>query len=243
MMQNVAPSHALVRRSRQLLVFAFLTVAIGTFLAVVGIALWVITLAPKANETLPFIRNVVFILGVLIALGGLAMAIRAVTWKTDNDLAMITGKFLEDHFDSRFTFIRNISRLGLGYIDAVLVGPPGVLVFRILDNDGVFFNETSKWLRQTGKGDWAPLRFNPTEQVVVDIKKLREYLAKRSLPNMPVFGVIAFVLPENMVQVSAEKPTVPSAQLSHLVDALSNNYTAKDRIDAQTVAAIVKTLY
>lgn len=239
-MQNVAPSHALVRRSRQLLVFAFLIVSAGVFLAVVGLAMFVFVLAPRNNDTFPTIGRIIFLIGVAFGIGGLAMAVRAVTWRTDNDLAKITGDFLAEHFDERFTFIRNISKIGLGYIDAVLVGPPGVLVFRILDNEGVFFNEASKWLTHNRHGEWMPMRFDPTAQIVADIKHLRQFLEKRKLSNIPVYGVIVFI---RDVALSADKPTVPPAQLLQLLDNLSTNYLAKEqRIDGSAVRGVVKVL-
>ncbi len=242
-MHNVAPSHALVRRSRQLLLFAFLTVAAGVFIAVIGIALFILPLAPLANQTIPAIRNIVFVIGALLGLAGLAMAVRAVTWRTENDLALITGRSLEPHLDHRYTFIRNISKLGLGYIDAVLLGPQGALVFRILDNEGVFFNETSRWLQRTKKGDWSPWRVNPTKEAVVDIQRLRAYFTKRGHEDVPVYGVIVFTQDDSLVQISAERPTVPATTLPHLLERLSDNYMAKERIDPRTVDSLVKTLY
>ena len=163
-MRNVAPSHALVRRSRQLLLLAFLVVAIGTFLAVIGLALFILPFAPLGNDAYNVTSGVVFIAGVVIGLAGLGLGVRAVTWRTENDLALIAGQFLEQHLDNQYTLIRNISKIGLGYIDAVLVGPQGVLVLRILDNEGTFFNERSQWLKQVKSGEWSPMRFNPTRR-------------------------------------------------------------------------------
>jgi hypothetical protein len=241
-MRNVAPSHALVRRSRQLLQLAFLVVAMGTFLAVVGLSLFILPLAPKANQSYNTLSGIVFFFGIVIGLVGLAMGIRAITWRTDNDLALATGKFLEQHLDDRYTFIRNISKMALGYIDAVLVGPQGILTFRLLSEEGTFFNEKSQWLKQDKKGEWVPLRFNPTRQVVDDIQHLREHLAKQKL-DIPVYGVIVFINDDTKVRLSAEKPTVPSTQLPWLMDKLRDNYLAKERIDQSTVTAVVKVLY
>lgn len=242
-MQNVAPSHALVRRSRQLLLLAFLTVSAGVFLAVIGIALNILPLAPLKNETVPTIGRIVFVFGGIVGLLGLIMAARAATWRTENDLALITGRSLEPHLDHRYTFIRNISKLGLGYIDAVLLGPQGALVFRILDDEGVFFNEASGWLKRNKNGGWSPWRVNPTKEAVVDIQRLRDYFKKRSLEDVPVYGVIVFTGDDSRAQISTERPTVPTTTLPHLLERLSDNYMAKERIDPRTVDALVKTLY
>lgn len=240
-MQNVAPHMALVRRSRQLLQVAFLVVSVGVFTAVVGLAMFVLPLAPAANTTFRSVSGIVFVFGVILGISGLLMALRAVTWRTDNDLAKMTGDFLAKQLDARYTFIRNVSKFGLGYVDAVLVGPQGVLVFRIVGEEGTFFNEVDKWLKRDPRGGWVPLRYNPTQQAVDDIKHLREYFKRRGLPDVPVFGAVVFTAPN--VNLSAEKPAVPPAQLPTLLERLSTNYMARERIDQRAVDAIVKTLY
>lgn len=238
-MRNVAPSMALVRRSRQLLQVAFLIVSIAIFTAVVGLAMFVLPLAPVANTSFRTISGIVFVIGVILGVSGLLMALRAVTWRTDNDLAKMTGDFLAAHLDERYTLIRNVSKFRLGYIDAVLIGPQGVLVFRILENEGTFFNEVDKWLKRDGN-NWVPMRMNPTQQTIDDVQHLREYFAQRGLKDVPTFGVIVFV--KEKVNLSAEKPTVPAAQLPVLFDRLSTNYMARERIDQRTVDALIKTL-
>ena len=245
-MHNVAPSVALVRRSRRLLQLAFVVVSGGAFLASVGLALFVVTLAVPSNPGYGLyitIRNLLLIGGILVVLVGVGLAIRALTWKTDSDLAQITGEFLRQHFDQRYTFIRNVSKRQIGYVDAVLVGPPGVLVFRLLNNEGVFFNEASRWLKQKAQDDWVPMRLNPTKETVDDIQRLRDFLIKHNLDDVPVFGVIVFLKETPTVQLSVENPVVPPVQLPWLVTALQDNYLAKDRIDERAVAAVVRLLY
>lgn len=243
-MHNVVPTYVLVRRSRQLLLAAFLVVCVGIFVSAVGLAMFVLALAPKENESFPVVRNGVFLLGVLIGLFGLVMAVRAMTWRTENDLAKQTGEFLSQFFDERYTFIRNVSRIGLGYIDAVLIGPAGILVFRIFDNEGIFFNEKGSWLKQDPqKKDWQPLRFNPTKQAVDDIQHLKQYFERQKLPNLPVFGVIVLTKEPPAAVLTVQEPVVPSAQFSGLMGVLSGNYLAKERLDMPAVTAAVRTLF
>src|SRR5215213_1923417 len=150
-MHNVAPTRALARRSRHVLTIGFVVSALGVFVAMVGVAMSVIKLAAPSSPNYgfyTFASVVVRIGGLIVFFIGVGLAVRAVTYKTDNDLAMITGKFLGRYLDERYHFIRNISRKGLGYIDAVLIGPPGALVFRILDKRGTFANEAADWLKQ-----------------------------------------------------------------------------------------------
>jgi hypothetical protein len=245
-MENVAPVRALVRRSQELLQLGFVVLAVGIFLAVIGLVMTTILLIPKENQLFSlynFFGNLIFGLGVIVAAVGVAMAIRAVTRRRENDLAMETGEFLSRYFDNTYVFIRNINRSGLGYIDGVLLGPAGALVFRILDNEGAFANEGSGWLVQDHNREWVPFRFNPTKQTVDDVQHLRHYLTKNNLGDVPVFGVIVFTRDESHVSVVQKTPIVPIAHLTSLVDVLKDSYLAQtDRITVQTVGLLRRLL-
>jgi hypothetical protein len=246
MMENVAPVRALVRRSYQLLQWAFVVLVVGIFLVVVALVLTTILLIPRTHALFPLYNlgaTLLFIIGLLLGTTAVAMAIRAVTRRRENDLALETGERLAQSLDANYVFIRNINRSGLGYIDAVLIGPPGALVFRILDHEGAFANEGAGWLIRDKNGEWAPFRVNPTKQAVEDIQRLREYLAKRGLSETPVFGVIVFTKSEAQVSIAQKEPVVPVSHLDALLDDLRANYLAKrDRITAQTVAALRRWL-
>ena len=246
-MENVSPSGALARRSRQWLQLAFVIVTGGVFLAILGIALFIIPLAVEGNQIFGlynFIRTILLYGGGIVALLGVGLAVRAYFTRIDNDLALVTGRYLSRELDERFWFVRNISKRGLGYIDAVLVGPPGALVFRILDVEGVYANEKSNWLLQHPKrGEWVPARINPTAEDIVDINALREYLAARNLSDVKVYGVVVFTKEEPVTQIMAKDPTVPLAHLSDLTAVLRDNYLARDRIDQATVKRVVDLIY
>lgn len=240
-MRNVAPSMTLARWARQLLQLSFLVVAVGAFLTAIGLALYIIPLV-RENDFYNFFRGAIFVIGLIVVAVGIGMAIRAVTKRTDNDLAIVTGEFLQQHLNDNYTFIRNVSKRGLGYIDAVLVGPAGALVFRILNNEGVYANEAAGWLVQE-KGKWHPARISPTKEAVEDIQHLRDYLAQHNLGQVPVFGVVVFTKDSNQVQIMAKDPVVPLSHLHALYENLTKNYLAVDRIDPQTVQATVRILY
>lgn len=247
-MNNVAPSGALARRSRQLLQLAFVVIAIGVFVTVIGLAMYAIPLAVPGNSVFPFynvLRGFLFWGGALVALGGLAMGVRAYFTRTDNDLARITGDYLSRYqeLDNRYWFVRNIKKSGLGYIDAVMVGPPGALVFRIVDNTGQFANEKANWLQKNSRGEYVPARISPTEEDVVDIKALRTFLTRHGLGDVPVYGVVVFTKDESQVEIMVKEPTVPVAHLTRLFDQLQDNYLAKERISQTLVDSVVDLIY
>jgi hypothetical protein len=124
----------------------------------------------------------------------------------------------------------------------VLVGPPGTLVFRIVDNEGHFLNEGANWLRIKPTGETVPAPLNPTREAIADIRKVREYLEKHRIVNTPVYGVVVFIKEEPLVRLNATEPTVPPTHLQSLVISLRPNYLAKDRIDSATVEEIRRLL-
>jgi hypothetical protein len=244
-MRNVAPSRSLVRRANQVKTLALLFGAIGVFLGAAGIFLAVIPFDTPTSPTwgtYVFVYSAALGIGALLVIIALALAIRAFTWKTDNDLAMITARYLAQYLDDRFTLIRNVSKRQIGYVDAVLVGPPGTLIFRILDTEGNFVNEGVNWMRLQATGETVPAGINPSVEAIADIRKVREFLEKRQLMNTPVYGVVVFIKDDPRARVTFREPTVPPTNLQSLIVALQPNYLAKDRIDQSTVAQIVRLL-
>ena len=245
-MDNLAPSRALNRRSTYLLQLGFVILAVGVFLTILGLFMVTVQLFPPGHSLYGLynvVGDIVFIIGLVVALIGVAMAIRAVTRRKENDLANHTGQFLAQFLDGRYTFVRNINRPGLGYIDAVLVGPPGTLVFRIVDNEGSFANEASNWLKQNATGEWVPLGFSPTKEAVDDIQSVRQYLAKKNLAQVPVFGVVVFIKDPSRVQIVEKEPVVPISLLPSLYTNLGRDYLSKqDRIPQEVVTAIRRFL-
>ncbi|MBZ0279954.1 MAG: NERD domain-containing protein [Anaerolineae bacterium] len=247
-MDNVAPVRALNRRSTQLLQIGFVVLAVGVFLAIVGLLLVSIPLIPTQHSLfVPYdlFFKFVFFLGLIVVVAGIALAFRAVTRRKENDLALLTGEIMgqSGYFDGRYSFIRNINRPGLGYIDAVLVGPPGALVFRIVDNVGVFANEGGNWLKQNANGEWIPFQINPTKEAVDDIQALRQYLVREKLNEIPVFGIIVFTAEIHDSSVAEKDPVVPISHLSDLVQILGQQYLVKqDRIPQQVVTELRRLL-
>ncbi|MGB1286546.1 MAG: nuclease-related domain-containing protein [Aggregatilineales bacterium] len=243
-MRQVVPS-TLERRSRNLLLVSGLIILVGLFAVIVGVVLFNIELVVESNDnytTYEGIRSGLLVSGIAIAILGFITGIRALTWRRDNPLAKSTGDALADFLDERFVFIRNVNKLATGYIDAVLVGPPGVLVFRITDQKGIYFNEGSRWMSQRDSNNWRALRWSPTDEAVKDIKKLREFFHTHALPEVPVYGVIVFTNDMPVAQITQQTPLVPVLYTGELSYNLSDSYFAKDRIDQLKINKITNLL-
>ncbi len=247
-MHNVAPSGALSRAARQLFTSSVLPIGAGIFSMVLGQTLNTIPLvAPQSSSyaAYRFIASALILIGPVLILIGLGIIVRAfiLSRTTDNDLANITAGVLSGNLDDGYTFIRNINKRGLGYVDGVLIGPPGVLVFRIVDEVGNFYNEVDRWLIMNRNQEWVPARIDPTRDAVKDIKAMRDFLAVHKLPDVPVFGVVVFIQNDPPVRLQLKDPVVLATHLSSLYQRLQGNYFAKERIDAATARRLVDVLY
>ncbi len=246
-MQNLAPTGRLSRRSRELLVAAAVVFLAGALLTMAGIALHIFNLVVPFNpgsEIYDLTRKGMLFLGAGIIFLSFLMAARAITWKTDNALARELGALLADHLDRRFVFIRNISKRPIGELDAALVSKHGVLVFRISKRKGVFFNDKGDWLRRRRlKGQWKPMRWNPTREVALQVTKLREYLDDFQLTAVPIGAVIVFTPESPLVQLTLREPAVPVLYGSQLLEHLQDNYLGNERLDAETVQRVANLLY
>lgn len=246
MMQNVAPTRRLNRRSRDLMVAAALIFLIGAAMMAAGISLHVISLVVPFNRgfaVYDLTRKALLSAGLGIAFVSMLMALRAVTWKTDNALAWRLGELLALELDRGFVFIRNISKRSLGYIDAALVSKHGILVLRVSDRRGQFFNESGDWLRRGRNGGWRPLRRNPTQDVVASAIKVKAYLAAYHLSGLPVFAAVVFMREAPAVEFQLRQPAVPVVYARGLTAGLRESYFAEERLDAVAVQRVVNLLY
>ncbi len=245
-MQNVAPTRRLSRRSRDMLVAAGLVFLVGAGAVVAGIALHILNLVIASNPgagLYDLIRKALLSLGIGLMVSSFLMALRAITWKTDNQLAWQLGERLAAHLDHNHVFIRNISKRSTGYVDAVLVSKHGILVLRISGRKGSFGNDKGHWLKRRRTGAWMPMRWNPTQQAVRSQNRIRAFLHDRGLQDLPLFAVIVFTREAPSVELTLNDPAVPVAYASQLLKRLRDTYFAQHRLDAKTVQRVVNLLY
>lgn len=239
-MQNINPSQNITRRGRYYLFLG----SLAFFGGAIAVALGVLFIFFPLWDTLIFdlLQGLLFVAGMVAVVAGLALIVRAFTLQKDNPLAYAVGEGLSQFLDARYTYLRNVSKRGVGYIDAVLVGPPGALVFRIVDYAGTWINERAEWVNQTRDGKLRPARTNPTREVVRDVYALRKFLAKRGLANVPVYAIVVFTSPN--VRLSASGPVVPICEIPTLYQIMGRDYLKDDRITPemvrQTVEAIIE---
>lgn len=239
-MQNINPSQNITRRGRYYLFLG----SLAFFGGAIAVALGVLFIFFPLWDTLIFdlLQGLLFVAGMVAVVAGLALIVRAFTLQKDNPLAYAVGEGLSQFLDARYTYLRNVSKRGVGYIDAVLVGPPGALVFRIVDYAGTWINERAEWVNQTRDGKLRPARTNPTREVVRDVYALRKFLAKHGLANVPVYAIVVFTSPN--VRLSASGPVVPICEIPTLYQIMGRDYLKDDRITPemvrQTVEAIIE---
>ena len=245
-MQNVAPTKRLNRRSRDMLLAAAVVFLLGAALLMAGIAAHIVNLVVPYNRLFAaydLARKGMLALGAGLSLASILMALRAVSWRTDNALAWELGEMLALQLDARFVFIRNISQRGIGYVDAALVSGHGLLVLRLTRRRGDFFNEGGSWLRRGRRGQWRALRWNPTREAVASALRVKEACKERGLVTVPVFAAVVFMRDAPEVQLRLQQPAVPVLHASAFIDKLRDSYFASRRLDAEAVQRVVNLLY
>jgi hypothetical protein len=239
-MQNINPSQSITRRGRYYLLLG----GLAFFGGAIAIALGVLfAFFPLWDSFIFDLFQILLIAsGIVSLVAGLALVYRALTLQKDNALAYAVGEGLAHFLDERFTYLRNVSKRRVGYIDAVLVGPPGALVFRIVDYSGAWINERAEWINQTRDGKLRPARTNPTREAVRDVVALRKFLARHGLENVPVHAIVVFTSPS--VRLSADGPVVPICEIPTLYQIMRRDYLTDDRITPemtrQAVDAIIE---
>lgn len=176
---------------------------------------------------------------MVVGLAGLAGLVRGLTFQRDNPLAKTVADRMTPTIDDSYTFVRNVNKLRF-YVDGVMVGPPGVLVFRIVERGGgLLMHEGDRWLKPSPDGGWLPAGFDATRDCIADMKAIKAYLAQHGVQTEAIFGVVVLTKP---TRIEEKQPKLPSATLETLMERLRAGYMAKPRIDPATAARIVNHL-
>lgn len=240
-MQNINPSRNITRRGRYYLFIGGVAFFGGAIAVTLGVMFFFFPLWEAGWFAL--VRLLMILVGLIgIALGVLAI-IRALTLKKDNEIAFEVGKVLERFMpDNRYTYLRNVSKHGVGYIDAVLIGPPGALVFRTVNYRGKWRNERADWKIEV-KGRLRPAKTNPTLECVRDVEALRKFLAKRGLERVPVYGIVVFhTIPQEALRLEGADPVVPICETHTLYRIMARDYLTDERIAPPTVHSTVDAI-
>ena len=227
----------MANQAQRVLVTGMLLILAGLVVLAFSLLLHVVPISLAAwYEAL---KNGTLILGGLLALVGGIQLLRGVRFPRDNPHALAMAGYLERFLDYRYTFVRNIGRRELGYVDAVLVGPNGVLVFYFFRKKGAFFSERNAWMERSGQA-LNPMRENPTHEAVKDVNALRAFLQARGLGDVPVYAVIVVADPRTAVTV--QQPVIPVAHMHNVQMALYDNYLAAERVRPDRVAGVVHAI-
>lgn len=237
-MQNINPSNSITRRGR----FYLLLGGLAFFGGAIAVALGILFIFVPLWDTFLFdvLEFLLIAGGIVLLFGGGAAIVRGLTLQKDNPLAYAVGEGLAQFLDNRYVYLRNVSKRRVGYIDAVLVGPPGALVFRIVDYTGVWKNERANWVEQVKGGRLRPSRKNPTRECVRDIYALRKFLARHNLQQVPVYGIVVFTSPN--VKLSASGPVVPICEIPTLYPIMRRDYLVDERIAPPIVRQTVDVI-
>jgi hypothetical protein len=143
--------------------------------------------------------------------------------------------------DRRWKLFRNVIVPGSDAdIDAILVGPQGVLAFEIKAYSGNFRVRGSQWHYRAG-GGWRPVDVNPIKQAAWNRQRLARYLNdKHRNDEIPISVMI--VLGREPQSIQLFKPSVYIVPRLGLLERSLTSYLAQPALPNHTVQAVMHTI-
>ncbi|HEX5503028.1 MAG TPA: nuclease-related domain-containing protein [Thermomicrobiales bacterium] len=118
-----------------------------------------------------------------------------------------------------YTLYRNLRLPGYRTdLDAVLLGPPGVVVLENKAYRGEFVLYHDRWYRADSDGDLRPWRSSPTRQAADNAARLAAWLAQQRLDAVPVYPLV--VLSSGVVREERRRPAAPVVPLAGAAPAI-----------------------
>lgn len=108
----------------------------------------------------------------------------------------LLAETLSQQLGDDFTLMRNYTPPALsgagGDIDAVLIGPLGIIVFEVKAWTGEYLARGRDWFWRAGRyGNWEPARSNPTSQALRNVERVKRTLQRAGQGRVTVRGVVA----------------------------------------------------
>lgn len=234
------------QEARKLLQVASLSIMGGAFVLLVGLVLSIIPLIGREGalaNPYQYLQQVLILSGLLIALSGLWFLLRAnQRRKSDDLLSQDVFQKLSRQFDARFTFVSRGQLRNMRGIDALMIGPPGLLVFKFLHHRGHLYQERGHWLMQNRKGELIPLKNSPTKELISDINRIQHRLLGKDLADFPMFGAILSMNDADQLQYHANEEIFPLVFAPAMHERLKESFLFRDRVTLRAVGKVLEKL-
>lgn len=229
-MQTDAISRERARRAQRRMATGCITALAALVLIAFGVVLVLLPLFEGALQTL--INVIAFALGGALLLVGIYYFTSGMAIPTADARSARLAQVLSGVLDQNHILVRDPAPAGLNArLDAVVIGPSGIMVFKVVDEPGIFRCEGDLWLQRAPGKDFQLWRRNPTREFLAELDQLRAYLNKRSLNNVPLSTLIVFTDPHT--EISARAPAIPVTTLFNMPTELRNGYLLRPRIDEE----------
>ena len=238
-MRTLSLGGAYSRRIRERMQKVSLIVIGGSFLAFMGLTLSVVPLVGREGQFANLYRSIqqgVLFAGISLALLGVFFAWSTFRKRAEYDITNLIIQQCREHFDSRYTLVIKLKSREMRGVDALLAGPPGLLMIRLLDIKGDIYNERGYWLQASQRGEFAPLSSNPTRDLLRDIHHLQGKLNQEGIDGFPIFGTIVFTSPISDLRYHSSQEIIPVSHLSTLYDDLQNGYLRRERVTMRALS-------
>ncbi|MBN1285857.1 MAG: NERD domain-containing protein [Anaerolineae bacterium] len=207
----------------------FLTLS-GVLLMLIGLVIAVLNVfGGGAVQNLLVVGAI--ILGAVLVVVGAVNFVRGMRTPTTDPLGARLAQTLVSVLDSRHLLLRDHSMQANLVVkpDAVVVGPGGVMVLKLINEPGIFRCENETWLKRIAGRDFQSWKRSPTREIIQELDVMREYLASHQLQNVPIDAFIVFTYPA--AEISVRAPAIAVTTLDYLPGELRHGYLLSDRID------------
>ncbi len=241
-MQSDAFNRALTRRAQRQKLSGMIFLLAGLVLIALGILLLLFIFVPFTGE-LPQVIIVLgdFAIGIIAVLVGLFRLTRGIATPTTDALGARLTQTLSPVLDEHHLLMRHVKPRGLPITpDALIVGPGGVMLLKLIDEPGIFRCEGDVWLLRRAGRDFSSWERNPSREMIQEIDAMGAFLAQKGLEGVPISAVIVFT--HRSAEISTRAPAIPITTLEYLPIELRRGFLLSARIDTGTLKKTRRTL-
>ncbi|MBU0495540.1 MAG: NERD domain-containing protein [Chloroflexi bacterium] len=155
----------------------------------------------------------------------------------EHELARVLGLELDD----TYTLLRGLTLpRATDVIDAVLVGPFGVLVMALFEYEGCYACDGDSWFHSPDDGQsWRTSIENPIKQALYDHIQVKAHLDHAGLRDVPLEQAVVF--PSANTRVVSRDPAAPLLDLDQLQQHV-RQLRDQTYLSATQVAGVVRAL-
>jgi hypothetical protein len=152
-------------------------------------------------------------------------------------------KIIAAHLDDRFTLVHRVHLRGISSpVDAVLIGPPGVIVLAFAEDTGRVRCLGDNWYNWNDKKqDFDPTPRSPVKRVIESRAAMEAHVNARQMgTTMPID--CAVLIPDSRAQVEYMEPSAAIFPAEHIADLAQDMNGQRELIENHLADDLLKSI-